>query len=92
MQIDIILQWIITNYKAVSHLKSCRRRLRPHIPAVIAYLIEKNTLLLVNHAASSVRGHKQKEHWFSLELQQKNPSFCKLAQSSQVPVMLSYNQ
>lgn len=75
---------------AVSHLKPCRRRLRPQIPAEFSYLNEekKITLLLVNHVASSVRGRKQKEHWFFLELQQKNPSFCKPVQSSQVPVML----
>lgn len=43
------------------------------------------TLLPVDLVASSIKDHRQKEHWFSLELQQMSPSFCKQVQSSQVP-------
>lgn len=46
---------------------------------------QTSTLLPGDHVASSIKGHKQTKHQFSLELLQKNPSFCKLVESNQVP-------
>jgi len=46
---------------------------------------QASTVLPHIRPASSIKGHKQKEHLLALELLQKNPSFCKLVQSNQVP-------
>lgn len=46
---------------------------------------EACTVLLHTRLASLTKGHKRKGHLLALELQQKNPSFCKLVQSNQVP-------
>jgi hypothetical protein len=48
-------------------------------------MVQIFTLIPVDHAVSSIKGHKQKAHQFFLELQQKNPSFCKPVLSNQVP-------
>ena len=48
-------------------------------------MVEISTVLPVDHAVSSIKGHKQKGHPFSLWLQQKTPSFCKQVLSNQEP-------
>lgn len=48
-------------------------------------MVETSTVLPVDHAVSSIKGRRQKEHPFSLWLQQKTPSFCKQVLSNQEP-------
>ena len=62
-----------------------KSRFHQMITTIIVESLKFFTLLLGDHVASSTKVHKQKGHWFSLELQQKNPSFCKLVQLNLVP-------